>query len=143
MFHTAKIPKEFSVSRLLVVQALKITFAHASYIFKAFMSTVNKVLREEHVLCQLSSTLSAHQNFRDKGLLFYLLQAELFCIILSVLCFICHSEHTFPLFQGHHGVVTSNLKYKNCGKSWTTSSCHRLSVHPFLHTRNSGMIPLS
>lgn len=65
MILAAKIPKEFPVSSLLVVQALKITFAHASCLFESFMLTVNNAGREQHLLCLLSSTLSALQNFRD------------------------------------------------------------------------------
>lgn len=37
MIHEAKIAKEFPMSGPLVVQALKITFGHASCTFKSFM----------------------------------------------------------------------------------------------------------
>lgn len=114
MIHAAKTPEEFPVSSLLVVQALKITFAHASCRFESFTLTVNNARRERHLLCQLSSTLSAQLRLGFM-ILFIAGRVILHHAGFLIRYFIRHGEHTFQHFKVCHGLDTLNLRYKNCG----------------------------
>lgn len=69
MINPEKTPKEILVSGLFVILSPKTTFAHAVFIFKYFMLSANNT--QKCLLCQLSSTLSAWQNFRERFLLFF------------------------------------------------------------------------